>query len=70
MKKKMVLIMLIVALVATSSVFASGAREAARPSGDLRLVLLVKSLGNGFFEAVADGGKEAAAELGNVVSIY
>lgn len=36
----------------------------------LKLVLLVKSLGNGFFEACADGGKEAAGELGNVESIY
>ena len=34
-----------------------------------RIVLLVKSLGNGFFEAVADGGVEAAEELG-VESIY
>jgi ABC-type sugar transport system substrate-binding protein len=50
--------------------FCGGSKEAAAPSGQLRLVLLVKSLGNGFFEAVADGGQEAAKELGNVTSIY
>jgi rhamnose transport system substrate-binding protein len=61
---------LIAALLTSNALFAAGAKETAKPSGELRLVLLVKSLGNGFFEAVADGGKEAAKELGNVVSIY
>jgi len=70
MQKKLVLVLLIVALLASNALFAAGAQETAKPSGELRLVLLVKSLGNGFFEAVADGGKEAAKELGNVVSIY
>jgi rhamnose transport system substrate-binding protein len=70
MQKKLVLVLLIVALLGSNALFAAGAKETAKPSGELRLVLLVKSLGNGFFEAVADGGKEAAKELGNVVSIY
>lgn len=36
----------------------------------IRVALLVKSLGNGFFEAVRDGGQEAAKQLGNVEVIY
>lgn len=36
----------------------------------IRVALLVKSLGNGFFEAVRDGGEEAAKQLGNVEVIY
>ncbi len=37
---------------------------------DVRIALVVKSLGNGFFEAAARGAEEAAAELGNVEIIY
>ncbi|MCF7946091.1 MAG: rhamnose ABC transporter substrate-binding protein [Spirochaetia bacterium] len=70
MRKKMLLAMVIVALVGSSMVFAAGEQETAKEDEPLRLVLLVKSLGNGFFEAVADGGEEAAEELGNVKSIY
>ncbi len=36
----------------------------------LRIALVAKSLGNGFFNAVNKGGEEAAAELGNVEIIY
>jgi rhamnose transport system substrate-binding protein len=36
----------------------------------LRVALLVKSLGNGFFEAVREGGEEAAKALGNIDIIY
>lgn len=63
------LLTVLLALTLTGAVFAGGQQEA---KGDqpLKIVLLVKSLGNGFFEAVADGGVEAAAELGNVESIY
>ena len=31
-----------------------------------RIALVVKSLGNGFFDAAAKGAEEAAAELGDV----
>ena len=37
---------------------------------DLRIALLVKALGIGFFEAAAKGAEEAAAELGDVEIIY
>jgi rhamnose transport system substrate-binding protein len=69
MKKKIAILTLIVMMLSTAMVFAGGKQEAAS-DGNLKIVLLVKSLGNGFFEAVADGGVEAAAELGNVESIY
>lgn len=36
----------------------------------IRIALVVKALGIGFFEAAAEGAEEAAAELGNVEIIY
>lgn len=36
----------------------------------MRIALVVKGLGIGFFEAAAEGAREAAAELGNVELIY
>jgi rhamnose transport system substrate-binding protein len=35
-----------------------------------RIAMVVKNLGNGFFEAARDGGQEAAKELGGVELIY
>lgn len=35
-----------------------------------RVALLVKNLGNGFFDAAHEGGKEAAVQLGDVELIY
>ncbi|MEM9428561.1 MAG: rhamnose ABC transporter substrate-binding protein [Pseudomonadota bacterium] len=42
----------------------------AQAQDDLRIALVVKALGIGFFEAAAEGAEEAAAELGNVEIIY
>ncbi len=67
MKNKSILVVLILALL-SPMIFANGQNDAA--SDGTKIVLLVKSLGNGFFEAVADGGKEAAGELDGVESIY
>ena len=39
-------------------------------AADMRIAMVVKSLGNGFFDAARDGGKDAAKELGNVELIY
>ena len=39
-------------------------------AGDMRIALVVKALGIGFFEAAAEGAQEAAAELGGVEIIY
>jgi rhamnose transport system substrate-binding protein len=60
---------ILLALILVSGMFANGQQEETADQ-PLKIVLLVKSLGNGFFEAVADGGVEAAEELGNVESIY
>ena len=67
--KSKALIFLVILSLFSGFLFANGQQEAA-DSGNQKIVLLVKSLGNGFFEAVADGGVEAADELGNVESIY
>jgi rhamnose transport system substrate-binding protein len=37
---------------------------------ELRVAMVVKNLGNGFFEAARDGGMEAAKQLGGVKVIY
>jgi rhamnose transport system substrate-binding protein len=39
-------------------------------AGELRVAMVVKNLGNGFFEAARAGGLEAAKELGGVEVIY
>jgi len=36
----------------------------------MKIAMVVKSLGNGFFDAAHEGAKEAAAQLGNVEIIY
>ena len=46
------------------------AGSTAHAQDDMRIALVVKALGIGFFEAAAEGAEEAAAELGNVEIIY
>lgn len=46
------------------------AMNSADAADKLRVAMLVKSLGNGFFEACKEGGIEASNELGNVELIY
>jgi len=58
---------LFVALVACSP---KSADQGGAPSGDIRVGLVAKSLGNGFFDAVKKGGEEAAAELGHVQLVF
>ncbi|ANT62001.1 MULTISPECIES: rhamnose ABC transporter substrate-binding protein [Roseobacteraceae] len=43
---------------------------AAQAQDNVRIALVVKALGIGFFEAAAKGAEEAASELGNVEVIY
>lgn len=47
-----------------------GSTAAIAQDDPVRIALVVKSLGNGFFEAANRGAEEAAAELGNVEIIY
>jgi rhamnose transport system substrate-binding protein len=42
----------------------------AAAEGKRRVAMLVKNLGNGFFDAAHQGGEEAAKELGNIELIY
>lgn len=53
--------------IASSAVLAGLAGAA---SAETRIAMVVKNLGNGFFEAARDGGQEAAKELGGVELIY
>jgi rhamnose transport system substrate-binding protein len=56
----------ILSTAAIAATFMAGAAQAE----DVRIALVVKALGIGFFEAAAKGAEEAAAELGNVEIIY
>src|ERR1051325_416596 len=42
----------------------------AAAEGKLRVAMVVKNLGNGFFDAAHQGGEEAAKQLGDVELIY
>lgn len=44
--------------------------SSAASAADMKIALVVKSLGNGFFEAANKGAQEAAKELGGVEVIY
>jgi rhamnose transport system substrate-binding protein len=46
------------------------AMTSAASAADMKIALVVKSLGNGFFEAANKGAQEAAKELGGVEIIY
>src|SRR5215470_1733271 len=52
--------------VALAAIMVAGSASAK----DIKIGLVVKSLGNGFFEAANKGAQEAAKELGNVEVIY
>jgi len=57
-------------LAAGLSLAASLMGTSAMAQDNMRIALVVKALGIGFFEAAAEGAEEAAAELGNVEIIY
>jgi rhamnose transport system substrate-binding protein len=54
------------AVLVAALAFATSASAADK----LRIAMVVKNLGNGFFDAAHQGGEEAAKELGNVELIY
>ena len=66
--RRIVVLGLIAVLVSAGLVFAGGTKEA--PKGNLKVAMIVKNLGNSFFEACRDGGMEAAKELGGVELIF
>lgn len=57
-------------LLAGAAVAAGLTGSPAWADGPVRIALVAKSLGNGFFEAAHRGAQEAAKELGNVEIIY
>ncbi|OIQ26106.1 MAG: rhamnose ABC transporter substrate-binding protein [Alphaproteobacteria bacterium MedPE-SWcel] len=57
-------------LIASAAVATAMFAGPALAQDNVRIALVVKALGIGFFEAAAEGAKEAAAELGNVEVIY
>ena len=66
--KKTLLIVLIIAM-AMGTVFAQGTKEDASAKGK-EIVILGKSMGNGFFDACFKGSEEAAKELGGIKTTY
>ena len=56
--------------IASAAAVAAALPKVAFGADNLRVAMVVKSLGNGFFDACRDGGQEAAKELGNVELIY
>ncbi|SFJ92190.1 rhamnose ABC transporter substrate-binding protein [Celeribacter neptunius] len=54
----------------TTAAIATGLFAGAASAEDMRIALVVKALGIGFFEAAAKGAEEAASELGDVEIIY
>ncbi|MEW5818282.1 MAG: rhamnose ABC transporter substrate-binding protein [Spirochaetota bacterium] len=67
-KAKFFLFCLIIVFVVAGLLYAGGKTEA--KTKGLRIAMVVKNLGNSFFEACRDGGLEAAKELGGVELIY
>jgi rhamnose transport system substrate-binding protein len=58
-------------LLAALAVGMLGAMAGCEQKSDkIKIAMVVKNLGNGFFDAAHDGAKEAAAQLGNVEIIY
>lgn len=54
----------------TTTAAVAGLLTTQAAADDLRIALVVKALGIGFFEAAAEGAEEAAEELGGVEIIY
>ncbi len=70
MKRVRILITaLFMIFLAAGLLFGAGEKEVEK-EGKMRIAMVVKNLGNSFFEACRDGGLEAAKELGNVELIY
>ena len=57
-------------LALTAAVAAAAIAGTATAQAQERVALVVKSLGNGFFDAAAKGAEKAAAEIGGIEVIY
>src|SRR4030043_1406043 len=63
-KQKFILAIVLIVILLSSVVSFAGAQE------KIRIAMLVKNLGNAFFEACRDGGLEASKELGGIEFIF
>ncbi len=70
LKRKTNLVKLFVAAVMLVFTLSAVSNVANAADKKFKVVILVKSMGNGFFNACADGANEAAKELGDVEIIY
>ena len=61
---------LLASMLALGVLAGCGDKPAAPANGKIRIAMVVKSLGNGFFDAAHTGAKEAAAQLKDVEIIY
>ena len=57
-------------LAALAVVVLTGLAGCEKKPEKIKIAMVVKNLGNGFFDAAHEGAKEAAAQLGNVEIIY
>src|SRR5271157_6341813 len=60
----------ILQLMGTASVAAASGVAPAMAADKVRVAMVVKALGIGFFDSCRDGGEDAAKEFGNVELIY
>lgn len=65
---KKILTVLIIAVLAMGMIFAQGAEEVKKDNKEV--VILVKSMGNGFFDACFKGAQQAAGEIGGISVEY
>jgi len=65
---KILFLGLLIAFMAAGLLFSAGQKEGTKEK--VRIAMVVKNLGNSFFEACRDGGLEAAQEMGGVELIY
>ena len=56
--------------LALSTAMAAALLATAAQAADVRIALVAKSRGNGFFEAADKGAEEAAKQIGDVKIIY
>lgn len=64
---KIISLSFLVALLAAGMLFAGGTTETKKEG--IRIAMVVKNLGNSFFEACRDGGLEAAKDLGGKIEL-
>jgi rhamnose transport system substrate-binding protein len=69
-RQKWALLALLALVLGGAVLLARGRSQPETKTSGLRVAMVVKNLGNGFFEAARDGGLEAAKELGGVELIY